>query len=100
MSAYDCVRLPSHGNLVQITHACTRLDHSALRCLQEWGCEGYHLWLISEQTSEKPTTEENHVVVKPQPKLMLLYFVKSSLAVNPCMVSFNAIFSVGVGTCT
>ena len=44
------------------------------------------MWMISEHTSEATTTEENHVIVKPLPKLQQLFFVKSSLTVNPCMV--------------
>ena len=52
--------------------------------LQEWGLEGYQLWLVSSQTEEDDsglyeTIDRSH--------LIQLQFVKSALTVNPCMVS-------------
>ena len=52
--------------------------------LQEWGLEGYHLWLVCSQTEEDEsglyeTIDKSH--------LIQLQFVKSALTVNPCMVS-------------
>lgn len=52
--------------------------------LQEWGLEGYHLWMIGTQSAEEESSQYESV---DQSHLIQLQFVKSSLTVNPCMVS-------------
>ena len=51
--------------------------------LQEWGLEGYQLWLVCSQTQEDDSGLYETI---NQSQLIQLQFVKSALTVNPCMV--------------
>ena len=51
---------------------------------QEWGLEGYHLWLVCSQTQEDDSGLYETI---DKSQLIQLQFVKSALTVNPCMVS-------------
>ncbi|XP_078485416.1 guanine nucleotide exchange factor subunit RIC1 isoform X1 [Ciona intestinalis] len=70
-----------------------------------WGVEGYHLWLISEQPAPPLEVSNGHVEEKKKSarrklvdddddhnyielgQLLQLQFVKSALAMNPCMTN-------------
>ena len=55
--------------------------------LQEWGCEGYHLWVVSDQSPVDADYSKASGEDADRPAhLLQLQFVKSALAVNPCMV--------------
>lgn len=51
--------------------------------VQEWGLEGYQLWMLCEKTEDGDTEEQKKSSVS---QIMQLQFVKSALTVNPCMV--------------
>lgn len=51
--------------------------------IQEWGLEGYQLWLISSQTGVEDNVQYETV---DQSNIIQMQFVKSALTVNPCMV--------------
>ena len=53
--------------------------------LQEWGAEGYHLWMVNNKPATASTPEENTTLHKTE--LLQMHFVKSALATNPCTVS-------------
>jgi len=50
---------------------------------QEWGLEGYHLWMIGTQCPEEESGQYETV---NRSDLIQMQFVKSCLTVNPCMV--------------
>ena len=52
--------------------------------LQEWGAEGYHLWMVNNKPTTASTPEENTTLHKTE--LLQMHFVKSALATNPCTV--------------
>ena len=67
----------------------------------EWGLEGYHLWMVTQQvkasTTEssdsdshsQPDTDDNRFAeMGPSTVLMQFQFLKSALTVNPCTVRF------------
>lgn len=57
---------------------------------QEWGSEGYHLWLITDRPSEASASSGQASQQQPrQPHLHQLQFVKSALALNPCAVRIH-----------
>ena len=51
---------------------------------QEWGCEGYHLWMVSDKPKEALASSEHQHML---PRLLQLQFVKAAVSVNPCVVS-------------
>lgn len=56
-------------------------------CIQTWGSEGYHLWVIDGNSSNiKPERDANNEA--HQFGILQFHFIKSALTVNPCMVSF------------
>ena len=50
---------------------------------QEWGAEGYHLWMVNNKRLTS-STEDNSNPHKTE--LLQMHFVKSALATNPCTV--------------
>ena len=52
--------------------------------LQEWGLEGYQLWIIGSQCNEGD--ENGQYATVDHTDIIQLQFAKSSLTVNPCMV--------------
>ena len=55
---------------------------------QEWGCEGYHLWMVSDKPKDAPSISENQHSL---PRLLQLQFVKAAVSVNPCVVSLSCL---------
>ncbi|KAK2191888.1 hypothetical protein NP493_43g02028 [Ridgeia piscesae] len=58
----------------------------------EWGCEGYHLWMVSDKPKEALSSSEcKHVL----PRLLQLQFVKAAVSVNPCVKNYEHLFLQG-----
>ena len=63
-------------------------------CLQSWGAEGYHLWVIPARGAgpgEEEGGEGEEMSAAPPPSqqagILQFPFIKSALTVNPCTVS-------------
>ncbi|XP_064356974.1 guanine nucleotide exchange factor subunit RIC1-like isoform X4 [Dromaius novaehollandiae] len=50
-----------------------------------WGSEGYHLWVIDGNCSQNTKCKRDAKKEAPQFSILQFQFIKSALAVNPCM---------------
>ncbi|XP_029469743.1 RAB6A-GEF complex partner protein 1 isoform X2 [Rhinatrema bivittatum] len=50
-----------------------------------WGAEGYHLWVITGESSQLAGNEPGTKDVAQQSGILQFQFIKSALTVNPCM---------------
>ncbi|ELT93270.1 hypothetical protein CAPTEDRAFT_227272 [Capitella teleta] len=61
----------------------------------EWGCEGYHLWLLTDRPDNPSPSPPGKPSADPHPALHQLNFVKSALALNPCAGNHEHLFLQG-----